>query len=546
MRTRSRLVAMLVVLSAGTAAAQDEYRFDLVHDEKAGALSGRACIRYVNDSSRPLAELRFRLDPNLSQAGSLLVSAVRDEAGGEMAWKYAPQSFGELSSDKGVLAVELPEPLEAGAACPLEIVFRLAHPRALAPELTVLQDDPYCSLDAWYPKAMSFGDAGWSFDDDRPSKYAVDLELNEKLVVASTGAASKPQPAKDGRVKRGLRADRVRGFTIYASHSWKAHARETDSVAIRCLLAEKCEPWATRLLEAAEDAIAYYRERYGEYPCKHLDIIALEEGSGAFAAVNVIGVFLGRGIEARYRWLVAHEVAHQYLGNLVDTPRREIYWVLIGLGMVMDRNYLIDRGYDHTFHSRMVGYYTTVRKQGRNTALSQPLEDILKAGSPWSFQWNLALGHGKAYAVCSMLEDLLGKELFEGVTKSLLAEHAGGMVTGRDLVAACQKAGAQDLSWFVKDWITGDATLDYAITAAERGETGIVVEVTQVGSAAFPVVVEAKTASGKTLRERLSRTLEVNRVTFPATEDVVEVVVGPGGIYPDLDPSNNRWPKPTR
>jgi len=73
-----------------------------------------------------------------------------------------------------------------------------------------------------------------------------------------------------------------------------------------------------------------------------------------------------------------------------------------------------------------------------------------------------------------------------------------------------------------------------------------VVEVSQVGSAAYPLVVEAKTASGKTMRKRLSRTVKVNRLAFPTAEEVVEVIAGPGGIYPDMDRSNNRWPKKKR
>jgi len=55
--------------------------------------------------------------------------------------------------------------------------------------------------------------------------------------------------------------------------------------------------------------------------------------------------------------------------------------------------------------------------------------------------------------------------------------------------------------------------------------------------------VEAKTRSGVTLRQRILRDRKLNRLEFVTTEEVVEVVVGPGGIYPDMDSANNRWRK---
>jgi hypothetical protein len=53
----------------------------------------------------------------------------------------------------------------------------------------------------------------------------------------------------------------------------------------------------------------------------------------------MITIFLGKRLEAQYRQLIAHEVAHQYWGVAIGLPRQSIGWVPIGLGLMMDEHY---------------------------------------------------------------------------------------------------------------------------------------------------------------------------------------------------------------
>jgi len=544
---RNNLTLLVLILAAHCSALgadSDSYRFKLSLDTKAGELSGIVCIDYVNNSEQPLREIRLRLDTNLSTADSMLIAAVKDDDGKELPWRHISANWGQQSSEKGQMAIALPRPLETGGITRLDMEYRYTGKSALSPTMIVLQDDPYPSLDAWYPKAMSFRDGTWSYDDDRPADYNVELDLPDNLVIASTGSVIDERRDEEGRVTLHLKADKVRGFTTYGSELWRVHSKKAHGVDLRCFVSKEHERWAERLLSGAADAVDYYRTEYGEYPCTHVDIICPTAGSGggAFAACNVIGIFMTRNLEQKYRWLIAHEVAHQYFGNLINQPRNEVNWVLLGLGMVMDRHYLLDRGLDDKMHRQVMNFYPMVKRQGRNTSLSQTVEDLTRAEKPWSWQWNLALGHGKAFAVCSLLEDLLGEEQFKKVIKKVIAEHAGGMITASDLIDYCEKACGNDLSWFFAAWIRGDATLNYAITNVRKAKAGWEVEVSQLGTAAFPVLVEATTQSGDKLRQRISRTMKVNLLSFAAEEKLVSVVVDPDGVCPDMDTSDNRWP----
>ena len=539
------LILVLVLCSFSLLAGTDTYVLQVETDFDQGALLANEIVRYFNNSSEALNEIRFRLDFNLNLADSMKVLSVKDGEGKELSWQYVPAAFGTLSSEKGQIAVELHRPLEAGGIAEIQIDYRLEGESVLALDMLPLPDDPYLSFDAWYPKAMTFRAGDWSVDDDRLAEYDVTIVVPSELVIASTGAVVEEEQIDEGRVEFLLRASAVRGFSIYGCRFWEVHHAVAEGIEIRCYIPKDQNQWAEKFLDEAGEAIAYYSSQYGKYPKDHLSIIcppaAPGQGSGAFTACNVIGVLLGGRLEEQYRWLVAHEVAHQYFSVSVSQPRDEIPWIVAGLGMVMDRHYLLDCGFGDDLHRMMVQFYPRVENEGRDTTLSQSVRDLMRAEPPWSFQWNLALSHGKAFAVCSLLEDLLGEERFRGVLQKILSEHAGGMISASDLITYCEAAYGKDLSWFVADWIEGNATLNYAVTEVQKMESGWEVEITQLGSAAFPVLVEARTESGGILLQRISREERLSRLSFESEERLISVTVAPGGIYPDIDPSDNTW-----
>jgi len=533
----------LATIVSATGSAADRVRMDLRLDLEAGAVEGTVHLDYRNDSGGPLEEVRLRLDPNLVGREVMEIRSVTDASGGALEWRPVPFTWGKFSSDRAQMAVTPAKPLLPGESATLVLEFRAAERRAIQEEMIVLQDDPYPSFDAWYPKAMSYRGGAWSVDDDRPSDYEVTFDAPAGFQFATTGTLREEPAETEGRVVRKLRAEGVRGFTFYGRKDWAVHAGEAHGVEIRCFVPQEDDAWGPRLLEAMADTLGYYIDRYGSYPTRHLDLMTIraEQGGGAFACANVIGMLLGPGIEDQYRWLVAHEVAHQYFGNLVNQTRHEVYWVIIGLGMVVDREYMLDRDLGDAMHRQMIGMCRMAMNLGRDTTLSQPVSNLLTADPPWSAQWNLALGHAKAYAVCAMLEDLTGRDRFAAVVRDLLETEGGRMITASDVVERCEKAGAGDLDWFVADWIDGDVKLDHAVTRVERKGRLWEVEVKRVGEAAYPRVVEVETESGKKLRKRVDRAREVQVLEFETDEALVLATIDPDGIYPDMDPKNDRW-----
>lgn len=527
--------------------ADDAYRIEVAITPAGTRLEGTMALRYGNRSARSLANVRLRLDPNLSSKQSLEIVQIEDGDGRPLPWTHQPLQFGAFSSDKGMIDVTLAQPIAPSGETSLVIHFRSTG-NHLGPDMIVLQDDPFTSLDAWYPKAMTPSAAGWSIDDDRLADYDVSVRLPAEFTVCSTGQRG-AGTTRDGQRELRLQARRVRGFTVYGSPRWQRHEKRTGDVALAVCLPAEAASWADRLLDAAADSIAFYEKEYAPFPARHLDIACPgslgDRAHGSSAACNLITIFLGGKLEQQFRFLVAHEVAHQYFGTLVGFPRDSIGWVPVGLGLMMDEHCARERGFDAAFGPMMMrDFYLRAERMGFDTTLSQPVQAPLRSPPPWSFGWNMALAHGKAYAVCAMLRDLLGAEKFRDVIRTLLRERAGGLVREADLIAACENAVGGRLDWFVADWIDGRATFDYAIKSVEQTDAGWNVTVARLGTGSFPAWVKVTTKDGGTFRQRVDRAKAADVLCFRPASPVISARLNPDGIHPDLNPANDSWPPP--
>ena len=545
------LLFVFILLAAHlifTVVAQaDSYEFNINLDVDKGKLDGQMSLRYRHLGKEPLEEIRLRLDMNLSSADAMKVLSVQNADGGDLQWRYVSFKFAKQESDKAQMSIALPKPLKRGGEAEIRINFQLTHEGTFGKEMTCLQDDPYWSFDAWYPKAMTEKEGQWSVNDDRPSTYDVTIDLPIDMTIASTGEVVEEKASAQGRKAVRLRARNVRGFTIYGSY-WRKHRQKTEGVNLSVDLPDEAKHWAKPMLEAAVDAIAFYNKEYGRFPARHLDIICPgkldDPAHGSSATCNGICIWFGGQLKEQYRWLIAHEVAHQYFGSMIGVRRREINWVPIGLGMMMDQHYLADRGLnDKSIRKTMDWFYFEAERRGYDTTLSQPVEKLMMSEGIWSYGWNMSLAHSKAFFVCSMLKDFLGAEKFQGVIRKIIAERGGTLISDSDLIGYCERALGKPLDWFVADWIDGRATLDYAVSGVKRIDGGWEVEIAKIGTGGFPVIVEAEAETGEKLRQRADRKKKTNRLQFVTNDGLKSVVIDPDNIYPDLDGSNNRWQK---
>jgi aminopeptidase N len=156
-----------------------------------------------------------------------------------------------------------------------------------------------------------------------------------------------------------------------------------------------------------------------------------------------------------------------------------------------------------------------------------------------SYRMYSTMTYTKGSLILRMLRDMIGHETFRQGLREYYHRFRFRPVTRQDFQRVMEEVSGRDLDWFFRQWLDTTGWLDYRIDdAAVTGSGGNVtvrVEVSRVGEAWMPVVVEAGDA--RVTVESRARTVTVT--LHPSTRPA-EVVIDPDGSILDSDRSNNR------
>ncbi|MCI0526443.1 MAG: HEAT repeat domain-containing protein, partial [Nitrospira sp.] len=146
--------------------------------------------------------------------------------------------------------------------------------------------------------------------------------------------------------------------------------------------------------------------------------------------------------------LLAHELAHQWFGNLLTTKSWEHLWLNEGFASYFDPLYYEYKWGVEEFHRRMMeeaeGYFKETEKYQRPivTNLYTEHEDMFDAHS-----------YNKASWVLHMLRYVLSDALFWKVIPAYVQKFAGKNVETNDFKVIIEEATGLSLDWFFKEWL---------------------------------------------------------------------------------------------
>ncbi|WP_166138534.1 aminopeptidase N [Nocardioides ochotonae] len=181
---------------------------------------------------------------------------------------------------------------------------------------------------------------------------------------------------------------------------------------------------------------------------------------------------LSRGARIVRATTIAHELAHQWFGNLV-TPRwwddlwlNESFAEYAGTRVVADATEYADAWVDNSYLRRCWGLGADL---GPNT---HPVAGTGAVDALAALQDFDGISYAKGASILRQLNTRLGDEVFLGGVVEHMRRHEFGNATMHDLFAAWEQAGAGDLSAFTGAWLrTSGAdtiTLDRAAGVVRR------------------------------------------------------------------------------
>jgi aminopeptidase N len=244
-------------------------------------------------------------------------------------------------------------------------------------------------------------------------------------------------------------------------------------------------------LEAGAESLRYYTDYFGiRYPLPKLDMIAVP-GAGGFGAMENWGAILyfdqyilldQNSSEAERRDtfdIVAHEIAHQWFGNLVTMHWWDDLWLNEGFASWMATKAAGALHPDWTPWLQVFGDRNDAMEMDARAGTHPIVQrvDTLE-------QANLAfddITYDKGQAVIRMLESHVGEEAFREGVRRYLSSHLYGSAQTAELWSAIQAASGQPIMEIAQSF-TGQQGFPVATVFGEpcrRGDRTRRISVTQ-------------------------------------------------------------------
>ncbi|NIR47734.1 T9SS type A sorting domain-containing protein [candidate division KSB1 bacterium] len=382
-----------------------------------------------------------------------------------------------------------------------------------------------------------FGAPTWWPCKDNPADKAdsVDIVVTvpDHLVVASNGTLTLETDNGDGTktfhwAERypistylvSLAITNYERFTDYYRHS------ETDSMEVQFYVYPEHLAAAQEDFNVTVPMIECYASLFGEYP-----FIDEKYGMAEFAwggamehqTCTSYGSALIRG-DHYYDWVVAHELAHQWFGDLVTMKRWSHIWLNEGFASYAEALWAENIGGEAAYHRYVksfdLGFFPTSVFVHDSTNI-----DMLFSRTVYD----------KGAYVLHMLRHVMGEASFFNALRNYAQKFAFGNATTEDFRSVCEAEFGHSLDWFFRQWVYGFHRPSYEYRWSDSPADGqhiITLDLDQVqtrtGPFKMPLDIVLETASGNTTIV-VWDSLASQRFQFVMNGEVTKLQIDPDG-----------------
>ncbi len=136
-----------------------------------------------------------------------------------------------------------------------------------------------------------------------------------------------------------------------------------------------------------------------------------------------------------WKWILSHEIAHIYFGFCVKSEKTKyqvcgLNWLMIGLGLYLDRMFVTDNQINYDFHENILSDYKKIIEEGKITSLRISKSTVEKNKLVY---YNSIVLHGKPSAIIKYIEMIKSKEYLKRKIIELTLEYKNKVLTLSDL-----------------------------------------------------------------------------------------------------------------
>jgi len=238
---------------------------------------------------------------------------------------------------------------------------------------------------------------------------------------------------------------------------------EADGVPIRVYATPGKKEMGQFALESAEHILTYYDKYFGiKYPYGKLDLIGLPdfsagamENTGCITFREVILLIDEKqgsiDLKKTIASVIAHEMAHQWFGDLVTMKWWDDVWLNEGFATWMSSKPVQAWKPEWNFNLDDVSNAGGTLNVD-SLANTRPIHQA--ADTPAQIQELFdGIAYGKAAAVLRMLEAYLGEETFRAGVNAYLTQHKYGNATAEDFWDAQAKTSKKPVDTIMPTWV---------------------------------------------------------------------------------------------
>lgn len=433
------------------------------------------------------------------------ISKVSLKAGASKKSLLAPLEMNSgWSHDGDTLTVELPQGHDTFL---LEITYR-AVPRLGLYFLSPDKQVPGRPEQVW-SQCQDEDGRYWFPCQDKPHvkmSYEITARVPRGMTVLSGGELVSKRTPKSGSWEFHYRLDEptpayLMTLVVGKFEEWEESVTLPSGrkIPLRYLVPPGKKADGKRAFHRTAEAIKLFSERTGvEYPwARYSQVVVADfifggmENTTATTMYEHILVDEVAALDVESYDLVAHELAHQWFGDLVTCRDWSHAWLNEGFATYfehVEREHRLGLDeYEHNVTADLNIYLGEARSNYKRPIVCRDYDEPIDLFDRHLYQ--------KGGLVLHMLRRRLGEEDFWAGVKNYLNAHRGGLVETNDLMRALEETSGHSLEQFFDQWVYRPGHPDLKVKVSyERGTLVVEVEQTQKGPdvAVFELLFEVE------------------------------------------------------
>jgi tricorn protease interacting factor F2/3 len=319
---------------------------------------------------------------------------------------------------------------------------------------------------------------------DRKATFDVEVTVDEdREVIFNTPAIESRLEGGRKRV-RFARTPQMATYLLYLGIGTFEVVRErTDGGRVAAWMPPGSGPDAAYSVDLASRLLAEYERYYGlPYPLPKLDLVSIQDfAPGAmenWGAITFRDLYLGidgsasTSLRRTIAVVLAHEIAHQWFGNLVTMRWWDDIWLNESFASfvsykVIERLRVLPAVWSDFLLQEVAGAFL-----GDALAVAHPIRQPVEQPDDIDQVFD-EISYGKGAAVLRMLEAFLGEETFRRGVQTYLERFQYGNARSEDLWAALEGSAGQPVAEMIRRWVERPG---HPVLTVHRGSDGVHLE----------------------------------------------------------------------